>query len=432
MARAIALVDVNNCYVSCERLFRPDLEKRPVVVLSNNDGCVVSRSAEAKALGIPMGAPWFKIRAQATRQGVTAFSSNYALYGDMSSRFMAILGRFAPDREAYSIDECFLDLSGQPDAAERGREIRRAVRREIGLPVCVGIAPTKTLAKLANHLAKKQAEWGGGCDLGALPPVRQEALLRGIAVGEVWGVGWRLREALEGRGIRTAWDLRQADAETLRQRFSVILERTVRELRGTPCLGVELAVADRRQILSSRSFGRPVHAEVDLAAAVATYMARAAHKLRRQESLAEAVGVYIRGHRHRGGEWSERPFHGQLILPLAEASDDTLTLIRRAREALARIYRPDLSYAKAGVLLIGLVPRSGRQGSLFTPPGVLVQQARQERLMTVLDAANRRWGGGTLGPGGAGLRKGMAWAMRQDLISPAYTTAWRDLAVAKA
>jgi len=429
MTRAIALVDVNNCYVSCERLFRPDLATRPVVVLSNNDGCVVSRSAEAKALGIPMGAPWFKIRGLASKQGVTAFSSNYALYADMSNRFMSILARFSPEREAYSIDECFLDLGGQAERVALGRRIRQTVQREIGLPVCVGIAPTKTLAKLANHLAKKQSAWGGVCDFGALPEGRQEALLRGIEVGEVWGVGWRLREALERRGIRTVWDLRQADAETLRQRFSVILERTVRELRGTPCLGLEQAVADKQQILSSRSFGRPVASCEDLAAAVAAYAARAAEKLRRQDSLAGAVGVYIRTYRHRE---DERPYYGQLVLPLAEASDDSLELIRVARLALQRIYRPGVRYAKAGVMLLGLVPRSGRQADLFTPPEVVVRQQRREGVMQVLDQANRRWGGGTLGPGAAGLKHGVAWAMRRDHVSPAYTTAWRDLARVKA
>ncbi|HLO62317.1 MAG TPA: Y-family DNA polymerase, partial [Azonexus sp.] len=292
-----ALVDCNNFYASCEKLFDPALRDKPVVVLSNNDGCVVARSAEVKALGIPMGAPWFKIEQEARHRGVVAFSSNYALYADMSNRVVEVLSSFSPNIEVYSIDESFLELSGfeRHGYQDYGQAIRQQIADWLGLGVCVGIGPTKTLAKLANHCAKnKLAGDQGVCDFTAMAADHQTELLECIEVGEVWGVGRKLRGKLEAMGIRSVRQLRDADAETLRRRFSVVLERTVRELRGVSCLDLEEVVPEKQQIMSSQSFGSLVHDLADLEEAVASYVNRAAERLRAQNSLAGAVQVYVR------------------------------------------------------------------------------------------------------------------------------------------
>jgi DNA polymerase V len=292
-----ALVDCNNFYASCEKLFNPQLTHTPVVVLSNNDGCVVARSAEVKALGIPMGVPWFKIQSEAKRHGIVAFSSNYALYADMSNRVVEILSSFSPHIEVYSIDESFLDLSGFERVGYHvyGAEIRQRIADWLGLAVCVGIGPTKTLAKLANHCAKKSlAGEKGVCDFTTLAPDERLAIFERIAVGEVWGVGRQLTARLDAMGIRTVRQLHDADAESLRRRFSVVLERTVRELRGVSCIDLEEVVPDKQQIISSRSFGTLVYELAGLEEAVASYIARAAEKLRAQDALAGALQVAIR------------------------------------------------------------------------------------------------------------------------------------------
>ncbi len=278
-----ALVDCNNFYASCEKLFDPKLIHTPVVVLSNNDGCVVARSAEVKALGIPMGVPWFQIREQARQYGIVAFSSNYSLYADMSNRVVAVLQQFTPHLEVYSIDESFLDLSGFEHRGlfDYGQEIRGRIRDWLGLAVCVGIAPTKTLAKLANHCAKKNLSGHDGvCDFTTIDPDHLNRLLERIPVSEVWGVGRKISARLEDMGIHSVRQLRDADTETIRRRFSVVLERTVRELRGTSCLELEEVTPPRQQIISSRSFGEYVTELPDLETAVSTYIGRAAEKLR--------------------------------------------------------------------------------------------------------------------------------------------------------
>lgn len=420
-----ALVDVNNFYASCEKVFDPVLATKPVVVLSNNDGCVVARSAEAKAMGVPMGIPWFKIRATFERAGGVAMSSNYALYADMSNRVMTLLGAMAPGQEIYSIDESFLDLTGLSDPVALGRKIRHEVLRHTGLMVCVGLGPSKTLAKLANHVAKKaMIDRSGVCDLGAMAPADLEGLLKRIEVGEVWGVGRRHTESLARYGIRTAWDLRQADPETLRRRFSVVMERTVRELRGTSCLQLEEVVPAKQQIISSRSFGAPVQAMADLQEAVTLYLSRAAEKLRRQGSLATVVQVFIMTNRFK----PEAPqYSGALAVPLTEPTDDTLRLARAARFGLGRIYRPGFEYVKAGVALFGLAPSSGWQPGLFEAQGRAVERGRRIELMATMDQVNAKWGRGTLGPGAVGLREGRGWSMKRGAVSPRYTTRWDEL-----
>ncbi|MBH2008458.1 MAG: Y-family DNA polymerase [Xanthomonadaceae bacterium] len=418
----IALVDGNNFYVSCERVFNPALEGRPVVVLSNNDGCAVARSAEVKALGVKMGTPWFQMRDLARQHNILALSSNYALYGDMSSRMMAVLAQFAPAQEVYSIDECFLDLEGfaHYDLIAYGQEIRRRVGQWVGIPVCVGIASTKTLAKLANHCAKKDmGEVAGVCDFSRMSPAQLSDLLSGIEVGKLWGIGPRLSVRLTERGIATVEALRTADAKTLRREFSVVVERIVMELNGTPCIAMEEWAPNKQQIISSRSFGHYVYELEPLKEAVATYIATAAEKLRSQGSLAGRVQVYVRTNPHK----VEHPqYQHATTIPLSQASDDTLLLTRAAHWGLQRIYRPGFAYQKAGVALLDL--SDGR-----TPQRDLFSTARDNtKLMQVMDRINATWGRGTLRSAAEGVHKD--WKMKREQMSPGYTTRWDQLPVA--
>ena len=423
-----ALVDCNNFYASCEKLFDPTLKDRPVVVLSNNDGCVVARSAEVKALGIPMGVPWFKIQQEARRHGIVAFSSNYALYADMSNRVVEILSAFSPSIEVYSIDESFLELSGFECYGYHayGQTMRQQIADWLGLAVCVGIAPTKTLAKLANHCAKKQLVGEAGvCDFTTMAPEDLGRLFANIEVSEVWGVGRKITEQLAAMSIHTVKQLRDADAETIRRRFSVVLERTVRELRGVSCLDLEAVVPEKQQIMSSRSFGTLVYALDDLEEAVASYVSRAAEKLRSQDSLAGAIQVYIRTNVFK----PEVPQYQRVMtVPLPEASADTRALVGWAIRALRRIYRPGYGYHKAGITLMEIVPRVNQQFSLFVPAGVA--NSRNDRLMDTLDAINGRYGRGALRLAAEGVAK--TWQMRRGNLSPKYTTDWDGVATVAA
>ena len=301
--RLFALVDVNNMYVSCERVFNPALEGKPVVVLSNNDGCAVARSAEVKALGVKMGEPWFKLKDLAKEHGIIALSSNYELYGDISHRIMTILRDYSPHVEVYSIDESFLDLDGLGSIwhtpSELGQSIRQRIRQWVGVPVCVGIAPTKTLAKLANHIAKKRPIFDSVCDLATMEEGDVNALLSSIDVGEVWGVGRRLADQLRETGISTVQQLRQSSSSWLRSRFGVVMERTGNELRGLSCLDLEDVVPAKKQITTSRSFGQPVFTIDELRESVASYVSRAAEKLRSQQSVCEAIQVFVMTNRFK-------------------------------------------------------------------------------------------------------------------------------------
>jgi DNA polymerase V len=301
-----ALVDVNNFYVSCERVFQPKLENVPLVVLSNNDGCAVARSAEVKALGVAMGTPWFRMQDLARRHGISAFSSNYALYGDMSNRVATILRDFAPDIEVYSVDESFLRIEAVAHlyggAPAMGRQMRERIRQWTGLPVCVGCGPTKTLAKLANHLAKKHAVFNGVCDLNSLSRPERLQWMHKVEVGEVWGVGRRLVLRLQAIDIHTVLDLRNASPKHLRAQFGVVMERMCSELRGISCLELEDIAPPRQQILSSRSFGVLVESVAELSEAVSTYVARAAERLRRQASVAAVVHVFVHTNRFKDDE----------------------------------------------------------------------------------------------------------------------------------
>lgn len=417
-----ALVDGNNFYVSCERVFRPDLEGVPVVVLSNNDGCVVSRSNEAKALGMKMGVPFFQIRPLVARHGIAVFSSNYELYGDMSARMMAVVGEFAPRQEIYSIDETFLDLTGlREDPVALGHRIRQRVRRWVGLPVCVGIGPTKTLAKLANHVAKKRPGYGGVFDFAAVPEAEGARILNGLPVGEVWGVGRRLAARLAAEGITTVRALREASPEAIRRCYGQGLERTVRELNGIPCLEADDVRGPRKQIVCSRSFGSLLTRREELESALAHFATRAAEKLRQQGSVAEAIQVFLHTNPHRDGD---RQHHPALVVPFPAPTDDTGAFIAACRSALAHLHRPGCRYMKAGVTLLGLVPRGRAAASLFAPAGEAT--ARRDGLMAVLDRANRRYGRDAL-VFAAAARSSGGWSIRRERKSPAYTTEWGEL-----
>ena len=419
MKRSIALVDVNNFYVSCERVFNPKLNNKPVVVLSNNDGCVISRSNKAKALGIKMGAPWFKCQEIARKHDIEGLSSNYALYADMSNRVMAILRDFSPNQEVYSIDECFLDLTGFKDLTAYGQAMRGRILKWTGLPVCVGIGATKTLAKLANHCAKKMPEFNSVCDFGALVNDELNALLMKIEVGEVWGVGQRLTSKLMTLGIKTAYDLKQADPEYLRQQFSVVMAKTVSELNGTVCIELEEIAPPRKQILSSRSFGQPVRDYNSLAEAITLYMSRAAEKLRAQDSVASLLHVYIRTNPHK----PDNPQYANgMTISLPSSTDDTLQLVKTALWVLKRLYKPHYAYAKAGVYLGDLMPRTSAQTDLFTSAQ---PTSRSQKLMSAIDQINSKMGRDSVKLASEGMN--YSWKMRSRRKSQNYTTSWNGL-----
>jgi DNA polymerase V len=426
MPRTLALIDCNNFYVSCERVFNPRLIGRPVVVLSNNDGCVVARSNEVKALGVRMGVPWFQIKALAKKHGIIALSSNYALYADMSNRVMSLLSSFSPDQEVYSIDECFLDLTGLEHLglADYGQGFREIIQRHIGLPVCVGMATTKTLAKLANHVAKKRPEFNAVCDFTGLDTHALDQLLGQIEVGEVWGVGPRISPRLQHMGIMTVLNLKNAPRGKIRQQFSVVMERTIAELNGESCIALEDVAPPKQQIMSSRSFGVPVFDLAELQQSVASYTARAAVKLRNQASLAGAIQVYIRTSpfKERESQYSQG-----VTVPLAFPTSDSRTLVGAALAGLKRIFRPGFAYAKSGIMLMNLIPEDRRELTLFDDP---VQLGRSNALMSVMDRINRNFGKGAVRLFGEGADQ--RWKMRTGNRSPNYTTRISDLVVAKA
>ncbi len=417
----VALVDCNNFYASCERVFNPRLEGQPIIVLSNNDGCVIARSNEVKALGIPMGEPWFRIEKLAKRHGIVVFSSNYALYGDLSARVMGILGRFSPRQEIYSIDECFLGLDGfNPcDLRAYAQKIRQVVKQGTGIPVSIGIAATKTLAKLANHVAKKRVQFEGVCDFWQFNCAELDALFSALPVSEVWGIGRRITRRLEAMGITTVQDLKSADPRWIRQQFSVTVERTVSELNGTVCIELEDHATPKQQIISSRSFGTPVTGLQDLSEAVCSYTTRAAEKLRHQGSVAGSIGVFLETNPFKP---DEPQYHPSLLIPLVAPTDDTRLLAQAALKGLERIFKPGFLYKKAGILLMSLCPRSEKPQSLFDNPLV---ESRSAKLMQIMDQINRTMGPDTLKLAGSGLQQ--PWRMRRSRKSPNYTTCWADL-----
>ena len=418
MKRAIALVDVNNFYVSCERVFNPKLNNKPVVVLSNNDGCAISRSNEAKALGIKMGEPWFKCQELAQRYGIEGLSSNYALYADMSNRVMTIIGQYAPTQEVYSIDESFLDLTGIPqNHASTARDMRSKIKQWTGLPVCVGIGQSKTLAKLANHVAKKRPEYEGVCNFNELKETALNELMASIEVGEIWGVGRRLSVRLQTLGIKTALDLKKANPEFLRQQFSVVMEKTNRELNGIVCLELEDIAPNKKEIMSSRSFGYKVRDLQSLKEAVTLYTSSAAEKLRKQSSVAGAIRVYIRTSPFGDGA----KYANSLTISLPSPTDDSIQLIKVALWALKHIYKQGYDYQKAGLILTDISPSNDEQKDLFG----ITTITKSSKLMTVIDAINQKMGKSTLRVASQGFSE--SWKMRQQRKSKSYTSKWSEL-----
>jgi len=414
-----ALVDCNNFYASCEKLFRPDLKDTPVVVLSNNDGCVVARSREAKLLGIKMGVPVFQIKAEMQRHGILAFSSNYALYADLSSRVMRTLEEMAPRVEVYSIDEAFLDLTGIESAislVEFGQQVRERIGHWIGITVCVGIAPTKTLAKLANHAAKKYPATQGVVDL--TNPDRQRRLLALVPVDDVWGVGRRLSKRLNALGITTALDLANASPRAIRDQFSVVLERTVRELNGESCIELEEIPPTKKQIVCSRSFGVKVTQFELLREAVCEYATRATEKLRKEQQQAKVMTVFIRTSPFKDNEPQySNSASGELLIP----SCDTRDFIELASHLLKRIWKDGFRYAKAGVMLSDFYDPGMFQPGLFDDVST---RSNSQQLMSVLDTINQS-GAGKVFFAGQGTKKD--WSMKREHLSPAYTTRWDQL-----
>ena len=419
--RAIALIDVNNFYVSCERVFNPKLNNKPVVVLSNNDGCAVARSNEVKALGVAMGAPWFKLKDLAKQYGIIALSSNYALYADMSNRVMSILRQFSPEQEVYSIDESFLDLTTftHQNHVQYGQTMRNRILQWTGLPVCVGIGSTKTLAKLANHCAKKQTIFNGVCDFNAMTAQELDTLLIRIDVGEIWGVGRKLAPKLQALGITTVLNLKQANADQLRRQFSVVMQKTIHELNGIVCIELEDIAPPKKQILSSRSFGVPVRDFNSLAESITLYMSRAAEKLRRQQNFAGSVYVYIRTSPFKPDD----PFYSNcMTIALPSPTDDTRQLVSVVLWALKQLYKPNFNYAKAGVMLSDLVPAEGVQTDLFSQ---MQQTPKTNNLMATMDSINRKMGKESIKLASEGFKR--PWKMRQENKSPSYTTNWKQL-----
>jgi DNA polymerase V len=434
-----ALVDVNNMYVSCERVFRPALVGRPVVVLSNNDGACIARSNEAKDLGIQMAQPWFQVRHLERTAGLIALSANFELYGDMSSRMMTLAAGFAPRQEVYSIDECFLDYDGvRDDLVATGLQLRAQVLRWTGLPTSVGFGPTKTLAKLANHVAKTADRKPGSypselaqvCHLGRMAAHDLEDVMRRTDVGAVWGVGRKTTARLKEGGIHTVLDLVRADTGSVRREFSVLLEKTVVELRGTRCLDVDDAPAPNQQIMCSRSFGEPVTDLAALGEVVSQFASRVAEKLRQQQSDAAAVHVFIATSPFRQRDRQHSP---NVTLPLVRPTSDTRRIVQAALQALEGIHRPGFNYVKAGVMLVDLRPAGQTQDglALFDEPAQVEREQRTNgRLMTAMDSLNRRFGKGSVGVAGALEPVApRSYESRRERMSPRYTSRIEELPV---
>ena len=430
-----ALVDGNNFYVSCERVFRPSLNGRPVVVLSNNDGCAIARSNEAKALGIKMGAPWFQIRHMEETEGLVALSANFTLYGEMSNRMMSLAAGLGPVQEIYSIDESFIGLQGlRGDLTKRSHAIRERIDRWVGIPCGIGIAPTMTLAKLANYIAKTAerkpgsypAELAQVCNLTTLPAQDLDDVLAATMVEEVWGVGRKIGAQLHEGGIHTVLDLARMDPATIRRRWSVVLERTVRELQGMQCIDLDDAPEPKQEIACTRSFGQAITELPPLVEAVSEFASRAAEKLRKQGSLASQLLVFAHTSPFRPGP----RFNKSVVVPLRRPTADTGKLVWAAAMGMRRMYEPGYKMAKAGVMLLDLVPGSVQQGELDLEEE---DQRDRTKLMVALDTLNGRYGKGTVHSASTGgTNKGKDWGMRQERRTPQYTTKWEDVPIARA
>lgn len=411
------LCDCNNFFVSCERVFNPSLNGKAVVVLSNNDGCVIARSNEAKALGIKMGQPFYQLRELLSQQQVTALSSNFALYGDMSRRVMNTLKQFAPAIEVYSIDEAFLYLAGMDEATlkEAGEHIAKTVRKHTGIPVSIGIAPTKTLAKVAAKLCKQYSALKGSCMMHR--PQDIEKVLRSFPIGEVWGIGRRYAKMLNSLEIHTAWQFTQLPEEWVHKKMRIVGVRTWEELRGTPRIKLETVRADKQQICTSRSFAKELTDYEDLHASITAFTSLSAEKLRKQQSACGQIQVFIYTNRFR----DDMPqAYESKVIRFETPTDSTLELADYTTQALKSIYRKGLGYKKAGVILAEIQPKALVQKDLFDT----ADREKHARLMEVLDSINRSEGKNTIVLAAQGFD---ALKMNRNHLSPNYTTSWEDI-----
>lgn len=413
----IALIDCNNFFVSCERIFRPDLRDKPVVVLSNNDGCVVSRSNEAKALGIPMGAPAHEYAKLFREHNVHVFSSNYVLYGDISQRVMNILSRFSPEIAVYSIDEAFLDFTGFDTPLEEiGRQIRQTVQKWVGVPVSVGFAPTKTLSKVAGHIAKKFPQLNGVFAI--QNDAQREKALRWLPVGEVWGIGRRNQRKTDSVGVKSAWDFCTLSDDYVRKHFTVVGLKTKLELNGIKCFAFDDAPPVKKSIANTRSFGHPLTSKEDIREAVANHAASCAAKLRMQKSCTSQIMVFI----HTNNFRADLPqYANHCVIDLPTPSNSSSMLVQHASLALDKIFRDGYQYKKAGVVVTHIIPHNQVQLNLFDKYDV----AKGARLFSTFDHINRHFGKGSVKIAAQG--NGKAWRMKQEKVSRKYTTDWNDL-----
>ena len=413
-----ALIDGNSFYASCERVFRPDLQDRPVVVLSNNDGCVVTLTAEAKALGLKRGVPFFQVKDLIRRHQVAVFSSNYELYGDMSARMMATIASLVPDVEVYSIDECFADLSGLNNLTALGLKIRERVGQWVGIPACVGIAPTKTLAKYCNHLAKKFPALHGVLNWNDLSPVRQNNALACQGVGEIWGIGAQLSNRLKKLGINTPLDLSQASEDFLKQCFPINVIETARELRGVEAIEFEPTAAVRQRIVRSRSFANDVYDRDDLLSAITMHAEEAARVLRQEHLMTSRVGLFILSNRFK----LEKPnYTGVDFLDFGTYVNDTPTILNAAERLLKKLFKDGVPYKKAGIALEDIKQEGETTNDLFD-----FEREKCNRLSETLDQLNAKYGSGTI-CFSAQKRDTEDWKMRRQMKSPSYTTRFSDL-----
>ncbi len=419
--KVFALVDCNNFYASCERLFNPKLEKKPLIVLSNNDGCVIARSNEAKSIGIKMGAPAFEFKDIIARYGVHVFSSNYALYGDISNRIMSILFDMAPDVEVYSVDEAFLDLSGmKPDAPGLlAKKIRKTIKQWVGIPVSVGIGPTKTLAKVANHLAKKNPAYANVANL--CFSENNDDVLKKIPVSEVWGIGMAYSDLLSKNGIQTVCDFKNTDEHWVRKQMNIVGHKTLLELRGISCIPLESMMPDKKNICVSRSFGSPLELYEDIEQATSTFAARAAEKLRQQQSCARGVLVFVMTNRFSPGP----KYVNSTVIQLPVATNITAEIIRYTLKGLKKIYRKGYQYKKSGVILTDIIPASQLQYAIWDN----INREKLTQLMEVVDNINGKIGQGALKFAVQGTKR--RWKMHQERLSPLYTSKWNDILTIK-
>ena len=420
LLQSIALIDCNSFYASCERIFNPKLLGKPIVVLSNNDGCIITRSAEAKALGIKMGEPYFKAKKIIEKNNVKVFSSNYSLYGDISQRVMEILLGFSPEVEIYSIDEAFLNFKGfkNHELLTYCKHIRQTIKQWVGIPVSIGVGSTKTLSKIANHLAKKEADYEGICILKGDEKI-EEALNR-IEIGDVWGIGRRLSKFLRNYEVRTAKQFAFLDRRWIRKNMGVVGEKIQLELCGVSCLDLELLPSSKKSCCVSRSFSRQIEKIEELQESIANYGSRVAEKIREEGLIAQSMSIFVLTNHFNK---KEKQYSSSIKLQLDYPTSDSKLIVKRAVEGIKRIYKEGYRYKKAGIILYELHSSSSVRGLLD------YDKPRTDSLMRSLDEINYRYGSATLRLAAEGIRR--SWHMRREKVSPCYTTSFDQLMIVK-